>query len=259
MKVFGFPLGTRLLFGAFVPGCVWVAALVIGLRGICFLKGATMNVSTPEFSVLVGISFLVGFAMLPLSYMCAAKIARQDWAKQTLVKVFRLDRQPGNTPGRAACLCKARKAAWKVLKDQFGEAARLIAPAVEDGQPDSEPLVALCKKTVLLRSERLGKDLDAIENEINILAALPLPLAVLTAALAVRAALWWHSAGPWVGIAAAGLLLVCTLLARLGGVMESEKRTCLEMFLILADSQGGEQRPKLVGTIREGEGSSNGK
>lgn len=227
MKNSGLFLGLRLFFGALVPGCVWVGAVA----SFVFPSGTSLLdtvrcITVPELSLLLGISFLAGYVVQPVSYRAAVCLSSGRWLDIRLFAFLRWGQQKGgNYKGFAD---DVREKATAELEKRFPIANKCLATNNLQGEP--ELLFAFCKKIIILQSDRLGKMLDEVEGDINLLASLPLPLTVLTAAL-IR--LFRHSPA-WCGATILlGLVLVCLLLVQLREVIQGEKRTCFEMFLIL--------------------------
>lgn len=101
-------------------------------------------------------------------------------------------------------------------------------------------LFEFCKGTVIDRSERLAKELSDKESEIHLVGTLPLPLLLLTGALFPRVPELsaFHLRGsPYVwrwGMLALGVGITTLLLGTLRNMIEDERRSGFEMFLVLS-------------------------
>ena len=239
-------LDVRRFFGALVPGCIWTTA--IGL--LIWADSLDELLRWREWTGIVvasylGISFLVGFVVQPVSFGVATWVASSPLLDNRVVSRLRWGRDRWSVE----VVKSASRVATAVIAEHYpGVAEALAGNGSEDHDGRREGVVfELCKRIVLERSDRLGKKLEDYEAEINLLGSVPLPLSILTVAFFLRAhqfadvhfsgtALTWSWLVPIVCLA-----IVCVALFTLGESRAAEKRVCFEAFLALEKATGGEE------------------
>ncbi len=245
-------LGIRHFFGALVPGCVWIAAVVILLAGKGSLVSAARGISASDLTILLGIGFLAGFVLQSFSFRVGTALASSPVLKKKPFNVLRWGH--GNTEYYSNYATTVRQKAEAALKEE-SQVAFQIPEEVKKGigktgdgkgkkQNDPDLTFLFCKRTIVERSARLADELEGIEADINLLATLPLPLAFFTLALAYRAFMSWQPAVLCLLVLLLGFALICLALVQLQDMQEGEKTVCFEIFLVLADAPSDQRRPE---------------
>lgn len=236
-------LGIRQLFGAAVPGCIWTIAL-----GLC-ISATSINqfvawkdIEGIQVAAFLGISFLLGKILQPLAFGIATELAASRLFVNKLFNVFRWQGGEGHVEFANRVTERVKSVVndhvATVLKGKEGSAWSTDA---DTKRREESHLFELCKKIIVERSERLGKELEEREGDINLVASIPLPLILLTVAVAQRASelttlnLRWDSTTWCWLIPATGFAVVCVLLIQVYEMMESERRACFEIFLTLTE------------------------
>jgi hypothetical protein len=175
MKPSDFYLSSRQLFGFLVPGLAWVLDAVVFLdRDACHspLIYAALNPGAVPVLFLLAAGVVTGMLFQWISF----------WISEQIELRLRRERRGSRPQQRLAEMETRILRALQTRRDQMGPLWDLVM----DTRDGNWARFVVCKNSVISRAPELSRRLLDLENEINLVGMLALPIVVLAVAL------WWH-------------------------------------------------------------------
>ncbi len=224
MKLGDFFVGSRQLFGFLAPGVIWLFALYIPITSRP-LGDVIRDAAPAEAFLFLALALLVGTAVESVSFGVAVRLSAAVRRGKVSREKHDFDYLPLSLPSDLIRRCRA-------------VAARTEAsPGYIDSLTDRE-FSQYCKYSVIDRSPKHGSRLLEYEAEINLLAMLVMPLALLAVSTAV-----WGLGGPGPAISpldrvvvpGTALVITLLLLLRLHPLRREEAECWFRFFLMTGD------------------------
>lgn len=293
MKPADFFIGSREFFGSLIPGLLWLIAIVLLLvnASIQNLLEFAVDANWIEPLSFIGLSLLIGTLLRHISFNFSRRVhkflreAEQPHSRYPKISRFLNSRivkrfigeSLAPMPYRTALLTKAERMINERLQDAYPNLKSSPSDPpdqLQDAYPRLEgvhfdpadrlyqgerQVFTACKRSVLARSQELGRALKEKEAEINLIGTLPLPVALLALGLLSHAGdiseLMLRMKGQpclWVtGIIVVAVTAFVHLLLRFHALRKEETRVCLETFFLLeyglAESRKGDQPAAING------------